>query len=100
MNGTVPTRTTFLSLDFMKNKHILTHTYITYTYLHLYFKRTTIPRGNITIFAYIPGTIWTMQHLTDTLTFKDRSDENCELNRQPMMSCYFIPVYQPGVSVP
>ena len=23
-------------------------------------------------FGYIPGTIWTTEHLTDTLTFKDR----------------------------
>ena len=43
---------------------------MTNTYLHLYFTRTTIPQGRITIFAYIPGVFWTIQHLTGTLAFK------------------------------
>ena len=50
----------FLSLCFMTN-----------TPLHLYFTRTTMPQGNITIFAYIHGSFMTIQHLTDTLAFKD-----------------------------
>ena len=51
----------------------MTHTHRqtdTHTHLRLYFTRTTIPHGNITIFAFIPGTFWTIQHLTDTLVFK------------------------------
>ena len=30
----------------------------------------TIPRGALQLFAYISGAIWTIQHLTVTLTFK------------------------------
>ena len=33
--------------------------------LHLYFTRTAIPQGSITIFADIPGFFWTIRHLTD-----------------------------------
>ena len=29
------------------------------------------PREALQFFAYIPGAIWTIQHLTDTLVFKD-----------------------------
>ena len=83
------------------------------TNIHIYIytlKGLGYPRGRITIFAYIPGAIWTIRHFADTLVFKDhcphnlrdlaerylifitiiifrrggdgagRSDENCELN--------------------
>ena len=34
-----------------------THNYI--------YTRTTVPQGSITIFAYIPGAFWAIQHLTE-----------------------------------
>ena len=42
-----------------------THTYI-YTLQGLQY-----PREALQTFAYIPGSFWTIQHLPDTLAFKD-----------------------------
>ena len=43
------------------------------------------PKGILALFVYIPGAIWTIQHLSNTLAIKGsnpgRGDENCELNR-------------------
>ena len=55
------TRSDFFKLIF-HDKH---------TYLHLYFARTTLPRGSIKICVYIPGSFWAIQHLTDTSGFKN-----------------------------
>ena len=34
-------------------------------------QRLRYPREALQCFVYTPGAIWTIQHLTDTLTFKD-----------------------------
>ena len=45
--------------------------YYKHSYIYIYTTRLRDPRGALQFLAYIPGAIWTIQPLTDTLTFKD-----------------------------
>ena len=55
------------------NKHILLNLYFMInTHIYIYtLQGLGYPQGIITIFAYIPGAFWTIQHLTHTLAFND-----------------------------
>ena len=67
---------------YLHHKHIYLHLYytattiphifITNTYIYIYtIHQLRYPRKALQFFAYIPGASWNIQHLTNTMTFKD-----------------------------